>query len=89
MQKKEEKKIADRSLGPVARQRGGRPPWPPGSGAAGPLPLYKVLAAPSPPFGLLKIQKKKKREGERERRGEVRERQSGEALSDFQAGDFR
>jgi len=34
--KKKIKKIADSSLGPVARLRGGRPPWPPGSRAAGP-----------------------------------------------------
>ena len=53
IRKKRRKKIADRSLGPAARLRGGRPP-----------PLYKVLAAPHPPFGLLKIQKKRKdREG--------------------------
>jgi len=46
-----------------------------------------VLAAPHPPFGSLKIQKKRKeREGGR---GGVRERQSGEALPDFQAGDCR
>ena len=52
--KKKKKKIADRSLGPVARQRGGRPP----------ATLYKVFA-PSPPFGLLKIRKKRReREGE-------------------------
>ena len=66
---------AGRTAPLAARQRGGRPP----------ATLYKVFA-PSPPFGLLKIQKKKKREGGR---GGVRGRQSGEALSDFQGGDFR
>ena len=72
--------------GPVARQRGGRPPRPPGSGAAA-SPPNKGVAAPTPSFASLKIQKKRKeREGGR---GGVRERQSGEALSDFQAGDFR
>ena len=60
---------------------------PPGSGAAGPPPLYKVLAAPHPLICLTKNpEKRKEREGGR---GGVRERQSGEALSDFQAGDFR
>ena len=51
---KTRKIIADRSLGPVARLPGGRPPA-----------LYiKVLAARHPQFGLLKIQKKRKeREG--------------------------
>ena len=49
IRKKRRKKIADRSLGPAAWLRGGRP-----------SPLYKVLAAPHPPFGLLKIQKKRK-----------------------------
>ena len=74
--KKEENKL---QIGPWGRS--------PGCGAAGPPPLYKVLAAPYPPFGLLKIQKKRKeREGGR---GRVRERQSGEVLSDFQAGDFK
>ena len=63
--------IADRFLGPVARQLGDRPP-----------PLYKVLAAPHP-IWLTKNPEKKKREGG------VRGRQSGEALSDFKAGDFR
>jgi len=59
----------------------------PGSGAAGPPPLYKVLAAPHPLICLTKNpEKRKEREGGR---GGVRERQSGEALSDFQAGDFR
>ena len=70
---------------PAARLPGGRGlsakkeeklqtgPWgrSPGCGAAGPPPLYKVLAAPHHPFGLLKIQKKRKeRVGGRERRGE-------------------
>ena len=45
-------------------------------------PLYKVLAAPHPLICLTKNPEKKKREG-------GRESQSGEALSDFQAGDFR
>ena len=79
----------------AGRQRGGRPPRPPGSGASGPgppaagrpalPPLYKGWLVP-PPL-TLKFQKpRKKREGGR---GGVRERQSGEALSDFQAGDCR
>ena len=53
--KKIRKKIADRSLGPVARQRGGRPPLAARQlGGRPPATLYKVFA-PSPPFGLLKI----------------------------------
>ena len=63
--KKRRKKIADRSLGPVARQRGGRPPLAARQlGGRPPATLYKVFA-PSPPFGLLKIRKKRReREGE-------------------------
>ena len=57
--------------------------WPPGSGAAGPHPYIRCWLPPTPSFALLKIQKKEKR-----RREGVRERQSGEALSNFQAGDF-
>ena len=86
--KKTRQKIAPRSL----ENR------PPGSGAAGPgrppagrpVPptLYKVLAAPHPLICLTKNPEKKKREGERGR-GRARERQSGEALPDFQAGDYR
>ena len=94
LQKKVDQNCAEVPGGPAARQqRGGQPSRPPGRGAAGPgrppagrpapPTLYKVLAAPHPLFGLLKIQKKRK-----EREG-VRERQSGETLSDFQAGDFR
>jgi len=56
---------------------------PPGSGAAGPHPYIRCWLPLTPSFALLKIQKKEKR-----RREGVRERQSGEALSNFQAGDF-
>ena len=45
--------------------------------------IYKGVGCPSPPIWLTKNPEKKKREGG------VRERQSGEALSDFQAGDCR
>ena len=69
----------------AARQRGGGP-WPPACGATGPPTLYKVLAAPHPLICLTKNPEKKERE---RGRGGVRERQSGEALPDFQAGDCR
>ena len=72
--------------GPVARQRGGRPPSSgtagPGCPAAGrpaPPPLYKGWLVP-PLICFTKIPETKKREGGRER---------GEALLDFQAGDSR
>ena len=74
-QKKEKQKLQTDPWGLAARQRGGRPP-----------PLYKVLAAPHPLICLTKnLKKSKEREGGREG---VRERQSGEALSSFQADDF-
>ena len=65
----------------AARQRGGGP-WPPACGASGPPTLYKVLAVPHPLICFTKNPEKKKKEG-------WRERQSGEALPDFQAGDCR
>ena len=63
--------------GPVARQRGGRPPRQPSSGVAGPgcpaagraapPPLYKDWLVPHPSFVSLKFQKpRKEREGGRE-----------------------
>ena len=67
---------AGRPAPQAARQRSGRLP-----------PIYKGLAAPHPLICLTKNpEKRKEKEGGR---GEVRERQSGEALSDFQAGDCR
>ena len=48
---KRQKKLQTGPWGPAAQLRGGRPPA-----------LNKVLA-PSPPFGLLKIQKKKEKRG--------------------------
>ena len=61
----------------AARLRGDRPP----------KPYIRCWLPLTPSFASLKIQKKRKEnEGGR---GKVRERQSGEALSDFQAGDFR
>ena len=85
LQKKRECGIADRSLGTgrpaagrpasqAARQPGGRPPRPPGWGAAGPRPYIRVLAAPPPSFALLKIQKKEKRGRERRGEGEAKRR---------------
>ena len=66
--KKKKKKIVDRSLGPVARQRGGRPPL-----AARQLggrlyhPYIRVGWSPHPSFASLQFQKpRKKREGGRE-----------------------
>ena len=68
------KKISRRKLragpwGPVARQRGGRPPRPPGSGATSSHKLYiRVDWSPHLSFASLKFQKKKEkrgREGER------------------------
>ena len=90
--KKTTKNCAEVPGGPAARQRGGQPSRPPGRGAAGPgrppagrppPTLYKVLAAPHPLICLTKNPEKRK-----EKRG-VRERQSGEALPNFQAGDCR
>ena len=76
--------------GSVARQRGGRPPKPPGSGAAGPgrpavgrpalPPLYKGWLVPPPLICITKIPETTKKEGGRER---------GEALPDFRAGDCK
>ena len=79
---KKENKIAARSLG-TGRPAAGRP----ASQAA-------RLGGARPPCWLLlpliclakNSEKRKEREGGR---GGVRERQNGEALSDFQAGDFR
>ena len=80
--KKSTKNCAEVPGEPAARQRGGGP-WPPACGAtASPPTLYKMLAAPHPLICLTKNPEKKKREG-------GRERQSGEALPDFQAGDCR
>ena len=68
LNEKKRKKIADRSLGPVARQRGGRPPL-----AARQLggrlyhPYIRVGWSPHPSFASLQFQKpRKKREGGRE-----------------------
>ena len=93
LQKKSTKNCAEVPGGPAARQRGGQPALqaarqrsgghkPPAGGVTGPPTLYKVLAAPHPLICLTKNPEKKKREG-------GRERQSGEALLDFQAGDCR
>ena len=67
--------IAHRSLGPVARQRGGRAPqaarqrggrpWPPGCGATGSPTLYKGWLVPPPIICITKIPETKKKEGER------------------------
>ena len=86
--KKRGKQIADRSLGTgrpaawrpasqAARLGGGRPPPHPYISCGLPLPLICLAKNP---------EKRKEREGGR---GGVRERQSGEALSDFQTGVFR
>ena len=73
--KKRGKKLRTGPWEPAARLGGGRPPH----------PYIRVLAAP-PLICLAKNpEKRKEREGGR---GGVRERQSGEALSDFQAGDL-
>ena len=86
LQKKSTKNCAKVPGGPAARQRSGGP-WPPACGATGPQPYIRCWLPLTPSFASLKIQKKRKeREGGR---GGVRERQSGETLSDFQAGDCR
>ena len=60
--KKRRKKIADRSLGPVARQRGGRLSH-----------LYiRVGWSPHPSFASLQFQKQRKKEREGERRSPAR-----------------
>ena len=74
---KNDKKLQTGPWGPIASSRAAGPPH----------PFIRCWLPLTPSFVLLKIQKKRKeREGGR---GGVRERQSGEALSDFQAGDFR
>ena len=87
--KKRQKKFADGSLG-TGRPAAGRPAsqaarlgggWPP--------PLYKGVGCPSPFICLAKNLERKKRKEREGGRGGVRERQSGEALPDFQAGDYR
>ena len=67
IRKKTRKIIADRSLGPVARLRGGRPPLAarlPGGRLS--HPYIRVGWSPHPSFASLQFQKPKKREGGRE-----------------------
>ena len=63
-------------------------PGRPAAGRSPPRPYIMVWLPLTPSFASLKIQKKKRKEREGGRGG-VRERQSGEGLSDFQAGDCR
>jgi len=100
--KKRRRKIADRSLGPVARQRGGRPPWPSGSGAAGP-PGRPAAGRPAPPGrpaagrpalpplykGWLVPPPLICITTIPETKEKERGRERGEALPDFRAGDCR
>ena len=64
--KKTQKIIADRSLGPVARLPGGRPP--PAAGRPALPPLYKGWLVPPPLICITTIPETKKREREEERR---------------------
>ena len=88
--KKDDKKLQTGPWGPVARQRGGRPPqaarqlgvWPgrPAAGQPALPPLYKGWLVPPPLICITKIPETKKKEEGRER---------GEALPDFRADDCR
>ena len=63
---KKKKKFADRSLGPVARQRGGRPPRPLGGRLY--HPYIRVGWSPTPHLHHYNSRNKEKREREGERR---------------------
>jgi hypothetical protein len=67
LQKCSRRICAEANRGPIARQGAAGPPGRPAAGRPPPPALYKGLAAPTPSFASLKIQKKRKeREGGRE-----------------------